>query len=226
MRLLGGSEQLTQRPEPSGKQRSRQAPRAPPRPGRRELAGRFLACPTLSRKRRQPPGTRAEHARQLDPWPTDQVAGGGVGAAGAGGIVCHRDRWRDQAEHAAQSRSKGSRVLVIGRLQQRTWTAEDGSARSAVEVVAQEPGPSPRWATATTRPTWSDSRQPARPAMQRCDERDAMEEQQHASVPLRRVRAGEVRGEEGFSTNSRPAIGLLNQTSRPPVEASRTPELA
>ena len=57
--------------------------------------------------------------------------------------------WRDQAEHAAQSLAKGSRVVVAGRLQQRTWTAEDGSARSTVEVVAEELGPSMRWATAT-----------------------------------------------------------------------------
>jgi len=46
--------------------------------------------------------------------------------------------WRDQAEHAAQSLSKGSRVVVVGRLQQPAWTAEDGSARSVVEVVAEE----------------------------------------------------------------------------------------
>ena len=58
--------------------------------------------------------------------------------------------WRDQAEHAAQSLAKGSRVVVVGRLQQRTWTAENGSARSVVEVVAEELGPSLRWATATT----------------------------------------------------------------------------
>jgi single-strand DNA-binding protein len=58
--------------------------------------------------------------------------------------------WRDQAEHAAQSLSRGSRVVVVGRLQQRTWTAEDGSTRSTVEVVADELGPSLRWATATT----------------------------------------------------------------------------
>src|SRR5215213_5420380 len=64
--------------------------------------------------------------------------------------------WRDQAEHAAQSLAKGSRVVVVGRLQQRTWTAEDGSARSVVEVVAEELGPSLRWATATpTRATRS-----------------------------------------------------------------------
>ena len=58
--------------------------------------------------------------------------------------------WRDQAEHASQSLSKGSRVVVVGRLQQRSWTAEDGSARSTVEVLAEELGPSLRWATATT----------------------------------------------------------------------------
>jgi single-strand DNA-binding protein len=48
--------------------------------------------------------------------------------------------WRDQAEHAAESLSKGSPVVVVGRLQQRSWTAEDGSARSVVEVVAEELG--------------------------------------------------------------------------------------
>jgi len=58
--------------------------------------------------------------------------------------------WRDQAEHAAESLAKGTRVVVVGRLQQRSWTAEDGSARSTVEVVAEELGPSLRWATATT----------------------------------------------------------------------------
>jgi single-strand DNA-binding protein len=64
--------------------------------------------------------------------------------------------WRGQAEHAAESLSKGSRVVVVGRLQQRSWTAEDGGARSIVEVVAEELGPSLRWATAaTTRATRS-----------------------------------------------------------------------
>jgi single-strand DNA-binding protein len=57
--------------------------------------------------------------------------------------------WRDQAEHVAESLSKGSRVVVVGRLQQRSWTA-DGSARSTVEVMAEELRPSLRWATATT----------------------------------------------------------------------------
>ena len=64
--------------------------------------------------------------------------------------------WRDQAEHAAESLAKGSRVVVVGRLQQRSWTADGGSARSVVEVVAEELGPSLRWST-TTRTTRSQS---------------------------------------------------------------------
>ena len=64
--------------------------------------------------------------------------------------------WRDQADHSAESLAKGSRVMVVGRLQQRSWTAEDGSARSVVEVVAEALGASLRWATATaTRTTRS-----------------------------------------------------------------------
>src|ERR671912_1645460 len=65
--------------------------------------------------------------------------------------------WRDQAEHAAESLAAGSRVVVVGRLQQRAWTGEDGSARSVVEVVAEElgracarrPRPGPRRARAS-----------------------------------------------------------------------------
>jgi single-strand DNA-binding protein len=52
---------------------------------------------------------------------------------------------RDQAEHAAESLSKGSRVVILGRLQQRPWTTEDGGARQVVEVVADQLGPSLRW---------------------------------------------------------------------------------
>jgi single-stranded DNA-binding protein len=49
------------------------------------------------------------------------------------------------------------RVAVVGRLQQRAWTAEDGSARSVVEFMAEELGPSLRWATATTTRTTRSS---------------------------------------------------------------------
>jgi single-strand DNA-binding protein len=40
--------------------------------------------------------------------------------------------WRDQAEHAAESLTKGSRVVVVGRLAQRSWRADDGTSRSVV----------------------------------------------------------------------------------------------
>ena len=65
--------------------------------------------------------------------------------------------WRDQAEHAAASLAKGSRVVVVGRLAQRSWQADDGTTRSLVEVVADELGPSLRWATATTTRTTRNS---------------------------------------------------------------------
>jgi single-strand DNA-binding protein len=59
-------------------------------------------------------------------------------------VVC----WREMAENASESLSRGSRVLVTGRLEQRTWETQDGENRSVVEVIADEIGPSLRWATA------------------------------------------------------------------------------
>ena len=56
--------------------------------------------------------------------------------------------WRGQAEHLADSLSKGDRVMVTGRLRQRTWETPEGERRSVVEVQAEEVGPSLRWATA------------------------------------------------------------------------------
>lgn len=57
--------------------------------------------------------------------------------------------WRDMAENVAESLSKGSRVVVVGRLQQRSWDDQDGNKRSAFEVQVDEVGPSLRWATAS-----------------------------------------------------------------------------
>ena len=59
-------------------------------------------------------------------------------------IVC----WREMAENVAESLIRGSRVIVTGRLEQRSWETPDGDKRSKVEVVADEIGPSIRWATA------------------------------------------------------------------------------
>src|ERR1700750_1724563 len=59
-------------------------------------------------------------------------------------VVC----WREMAENVSESLSRGSRVVVAGRLEQRSWETADGDKRSKVEVVADEIGPSLRWATA------------------------------------------------------------------------------
>ena len=57
--------------------------------------------------------------------------------------------WRELAEHAADSLSKGDRALVLGRLRSRSWEdKETGERRSVVEVEAEEVGPSLKWATA------------------------------------------------------------------------------
>ena len=56
--------------------------------------------------------------------------------------------WREMAENAGETLTKGARVIVTGRLEQRSWETPDGEKRSVVEVVADEIGPSLRWATA------------------------------------------------------------------------------
>ena len=57
------------------------------------------------------------------------------------------------AENAANSLTKGSRVIVSGRLEQRTWETENGDKRSIVEINADEIGPSLRFATADVQRT-------------------------------------------------------------------------
>jgi single-strand DNA-binding protein len=56
--------------------------------------------------------------------------------------------WRDMAENVAESLQKGTRVVVVGRLQQRSWEDAEGNKRSAFEVQVDEVGPSLRWASA------------------------------------------------------------------------------
>jgi single-strand DNA-binding protein len=69
--------------------------------------------------------------------------------AGAG-LVLQRGRLGDLGENAAASLNKGNRVIVTGRLEQRSYDSKEGEKRSITEVVADELGPSLRWATATT----------------------------------------------------------------------------
>lgn len=67
--------------------------------------------------------------------------------------------WRDAAENAAESLTKGMRVIVTGRLEQRSWETQEGDKRSIVEISVNEIGPSLRWATAsvTRSPRTGDS---------------------------------------------------------------------
>ena len=55
--------------------------------------------------------------------------------------------WSGLAENVAESITKGSRVVVYGRLDQRSWENQDGERRSKVEIVADDVAPRLRWAT-------------------------------------------------------------------------------
>lgn len=56
--------------------------------------------------------------------------------------------WRDAAENAAESLTKGARVIVSGRLKQRSYETREGEKRTIVELEVDEIGPSLRYATA------------------------------------------------------------------------------
>ena len=56
--------------------------------------------------------------------------------------------WGDLGENCAASLQTGSRVIVNGRLEQRSYETQQGEKRSVVEIIADEVGPSLRWATA------------------------------------------------------------------------------
>ena len=58
-------------------------------------------------------------------------------------IVC----FGAQAEHIIASVTMGARVIVIGTFRTRAWTASDGEERTKLEILADEIGPSLRWAT-------------------------------------------------------------------------------
>ncbi|MDH4171771.1 MAG: single-stranded DNA-binding protein [Acidimicrobiia bacterium] len=57
--------------------------------------------------------------------------------------------WRQLAENVSESITKGSRVVVYGRLDQRSWETQDGDRRSKVEIIADDVAPSLKWATAS-----------------------------------------------------------------------------
>lgn len=56
--------------------------------------------------------------------------------------------WRQAAEHVAESLQRGTRVIVTGRLRQRSYETREGEKRTAFELDVDEVGPSLRYATA------------------------------------------------------------------------------
>lgn len=56
--------------------------------------------------------------------------------------------WRDAAEHVAESLTRGTRVIVTGRLKSRSYDTKEGEKRTVVELEVDEVGPSLRYATA------------------------------------------------------------------------------
>ncbi len=56
--------------------------------------------------------------------------------------------WRDAAENVTESLSKGTRVVVQGRLKQRSFETREGEKRTVVELEVDEIGPSLKYATA------------------------------------------------------------------------------
>ena len=61
--------------------------------------------------------------------------------------------WGQPGENTAASLSKGDRVVVVGRLEIRTWDKDDGTKGTSVDIVADEVALSFRFATATVQRT-------------------------------------------------------------------------
>ena len=57
--------------------------------------------------------------------------------------------WAQLGQNVADTLSKGSRAIVTGRLEQRSWETDQGDKRSKVEIIADDVAPSLRWATAS-----------------------------------------------------------------------------
>ncbi len=65
--------------------------------------------------------------------------------------------WADLGENAAASLHKGTRVMVTGRLEQRSYETREGEKRNITEVIADDLGPSLRWAQAQVERIQRDS---------------------------------------------------------------------
>ena len=77
--------------------------------------------------------------------------------------------WGSLGENAAASLSKGSRAVVTGRLEQRSYETQDGDRRSVVEIVADDIGASLKGARAEIERTARSSQRDERPARRDAD---------------------------------------------------------
>ena len=110
------------------------------------ITGNLTRTPQLSRTTDGTPVVNlavAENSRR-------QVEGEWVdGSTTFWDVVC----FGPQAEHAIASLTKGARVIMLGIFRTRAWTDSDGGERTRLEVLADEIGPSLRWATTTVSKT-------------------------------------------------------------------------
>src|SRR3954468_7771912 len=79
------------------------------------------------------------------PRTLDRQSGEGKGG---GPLFLACNIWRDAAEHVAESLQRGARVIVQGRLRQRSYETREGEKRTVYELEVDEIGPSLRYATA------------------------------------------------------------------------------
>lgn len=108
--------------------------------------------------------------------------------------------WREAAEQFSASVQKGDRVIVCGRLEQRSWEAEDGSKRSVVEIQVDEVGASLKSATAQIqRIKREQHQQQGAQGARQARPQQARPQQQRAVADTRPVQAGyDDFGEEPF----------------------------
>lgn len=66
--------------------------------------------------------------------------------------------WREAAENVSESFKRGDRVIVTGRLRQRSFETKEGDKRSVIELEAEEVGASVKYATATIKRAEKGSR--------------------------------------------------------------------
>mgnify|MGYP006172198739 CR=1 FL=1 len=111
-------------------------------PVRSDISPTTSPGPIVSTSHSLPSGSRIR--ARFTVQAVDEVEGGEQGVV----LATVEREGGDKPVCVAESLTRGSRVLVTGRLRQRSWETPEGDKRSTVEIEADEVGPSLRWATA------------------------------------------------------------------------------